>query len=90
MIRIYCRARHGTKKNQLCGACSELLAYAEQRIAHCPFGADKPVCNQCPVHCYQTEMRARIKSVMGYAGPRMIWQHPVLALRHVIRSSASQ
>jgi hypothetical protein len=31
-------------------------------------------------------MRARIQTVMRYAGPRMLWRHPVLALRHFVRS----
>lgn len=85
MIHIYCRARHGATKD-LCAVCAGLLEYAEERIEHCPFGPDKPECNQCSVHCYQSEMRERIKEVMRYAGPRMIWRHPVLAIRHLYRS----
>jgi hypothetical protein len=27
-------------------------------------------------------MRARIKEVMRYAGPRMFWHHPILAWLH--------
>lgn len=88
MIRIYCRAHHGTAKG-LCADCAGLLAYAEERIAHCPFGLDKPVCNQCTVHCYEFESRERIKAIMRYAGPRMIWRHPGLTLRHLYRSRYS-
>jgi hypothetical protein len=88
MIHIYCRARHGAVKD-LCTDCAGLLAYAEERISNCPFGMDKPVCNQCTVHCYSPGMRDRIKGVMRYAGPRMIWSHPVLAIRHLIRSKKS-
>jgi hypothetical protein len=29
-------------------------------------------------------MRARIREVMRYAGPRMTLYHPVLAIRHLI------
>jgi hypothetical protein len=85
MIQIYCRAHHGARKD-LCGECAGLLAYAKQRIDRCPFGYDKPVCNQCSVHCYNRDARKTIKTVMRYAGPRMIWNHPVLALRHLVRS----
>jgi hypothetical protein len=85
MIRIFCRAQHGAGKN-LCGECAGLLAYALERIEQCPFGYEKPVCSQCTVHCYKPEMRERIQTVMRYAGPRMIWRHPVLAIRHLIRS----
>jgi hypothetical protein len=89
MIRIHCRARHGSTKD-LCDDCAGLLAYAQQRIAQCPFGVDKPVCNKCTVHCYKPEMREQIKAVMRFAGPKMIWSHPVLAIRHLIRSRRSR
>ncbi len=85
MIRMYCRGRHGAG-GRLCADCAALLAYAEQRIGKCPFGADKPVCNQCRVHCYQPAMRERVRTVMRYAGPRMLLHHPLLALRHLMRS----
>ncbi len=29
-------------------------------------------------------MRERVRVVMRTAGPRMIWKHPILAIRHVI------
>jgi len=85
MIRIYCRARHGVAKD-LCEDCAALFLYAQERIEKCPFGLDKPVCNQCTIHCYESERRERIKSIMRYAGPRMIVRHPVLALRHFCRA----
>lgn len=85
MIRIYCRAHHGTEKD-LCADCAGLLAYALERISKCAFGDGKPVCNQCAVHCYRPEERGRIKEVMRYAGPRMIWCHPMLAVQHLLRS----
>jgi predicted amidophosphoribosyltransferase len=85
MIRIYCRDRHGTAKG-LCPGCAELLAYAQERIGKCPFGAGKPVCNKCNVHCYKPDMRERVRVVMRHAGPRMPMRHPVLAIRHLLRS----
>jgi hypothetical protein len=88
MIGIYCRAHHGTSK-ALCGECDALLDYARERIGACAFGAGKPVCNQCTVHCYRPAMRERIREVMRYAGPRMLGRHPVLAVRHLLRSRKS-
>lgn len=85
MIHIYCRAHHGTR-GTLCPDCAELLAYADERIKKCPFGIEKPACNQCRVHCYKPAFRERVQQVMRFAGPRMPLRHPVLALRHVIRS----
>jgi hypothetical protein len=85
MMHIYCRAHHGTAGN-LCRDCAGLLAYAEERIEKCPFGIDKPVCNTCTVHCYEPDMREQVREVMRYAGPRMMGRHPILAIRHLLRT----
>lgn len=85
MISLYCRARHAPC-DELCPQCEELLNYAICRLDRCPFGADKTTCAQCPVHCYKPAMRERIKVVMRYAGPRMLFRHPLLALRHLLDS----
>lgn len=84
MIRLQCRDRHRPDADGLCDACRDLLRYAESRLAKCPFGADKPTCARCPVHCYRPEMRERVREVMRYAGPRMPREHPWLALLHLL------
>ncbi len=84
MIRIWCRDVHRPEGGGLCGECRDLLGYAEGRLAKCPFGEGKPTCARCPVHCYRPEMRERIREVMRYAGPRMIREHPWLALMHML------
>ncbi|HHO75863.1 MAG TPA: nitrous oxide-stimulated promoter family protein [Deltaproteobacteria bacterium] len=81
MIRIYCRGKH-EQASGLCPACTELLAYALERLERCPFRKNKPRCSRCPVHCYKPVMRSRIKDVMRYAGPRMLYRHPFLAVAH--------
>lgn len=85
MIRLYCRAKHHPD-NGICPDCQELLDYSDQRLQVCPYGDAKPACSNCPVHCYKPVYRDKIRAVMRYAGPRMIWRHPVLAIRHLIRS----
>jgi hypothetical protein len=79
MIRIYCRDHH---EGGLCPECKGLLDYASVRLDRCRFGAEKPTCAKCPVHCYQKNRREQVKAVMRYAGPRMLWEHPILSLRH--------
>lgn len=81
MFSIYCRAVHGNR-GRLCGDCKELLDYSLQRLSHCIYGEGKPSCKNCPVHCYRPAEREAVKAVMRFAGPRMLWYHPVLALRH--------
>ncbi len=67
----------------LCPDCAELLAYARVRLYKCRYGADKPTCAKCTTHCYKPAMRERVRVVMRYSGPRMIREHPVLAVAHL-------
>ena len=83
MIRIYCRDHHGSS-DELCAECAEILGYAEERLDRCPFGGDQTTCAKCTVHCYKPSMREQVKVIMRYAGPRMIWRHPILAARHIL------
>ncbi len=83
MVEIYCRGNHHTKRGLLCKECEDLLAYANMRTDKCPFMETKTFCSACKVHCYSKAMQARVKAVMRYAGPRMLFAHPVLAIRHV-------
>jgi hypothetical protein len=81
MVRIYCRDQHHPA-NGLCIECRQFLDYAGVRLERCRFGQEKPTCANCPVHCYQRDRREQARVVMRYAGPRMMWEHPVMSLRH--------
>ena len=83
MVAMYCRDHHGGGE-ELCPECTELVAYARRRLAGCRFGADKPTCAKCPVHCYAPASRERVREVMRYSGPRMLTRHPVLGVAHLI------
>lgn len=85
MIALYCRKKHGTRKG-LCPECEALLEYACRRSDCCPFMETKTFCSNCKVHCYRPEMRQKIREVMRFAGPRMLFVHPVAAVRHLIES----
>lgn len=86
MIHIYCRDQHGTRGG-LCPECATLQEYAGLRLEKCPFQEAKTTCAKCPVHCYRPAMREQIRVVMRYAGPRMLWRHPVLAIMHLLVDS---
>jgi hypothetical protein len=83
MIKIYCHDQHETK-NALCAECQELAEFAQARLDKCPFQKGKTTCANCPVHCYKPVMREKIRTVMRYAGPRMLHRHPILTLFHFI------
>lgn len=86
MIGVYCHSKHGTGKKVLCPECQKLADYACLRSDKCPFMETKTFCSNCKVHCYQPEMREKIREVMRFSGPRMLFHHPVAAIRHVIES----
>jgi hypothetical protein len=83
MLRIACRDRHGTADG-LCADCESLADYAAKRLALCPYGADKPTCVNCRIHCYGPRQREQVRDMMRHAGPRMMLRHPVLAVMHVV------
>lgn len=83
MMHIYCHDHHGSD-GALCTECQELQDYAFARLEKCPFQENKTTCANCPIHCYKKDMKERIRVVMSYAGPRMLWRHPVLAIRHLL------
>lgn len=85
MIALYCRKNHHMKKG-LCPDCAALDEYARLRSDKCPFMETKTFCSNCKVHCYRPEMREKIRQVMRFSGPRMIFVHPAVALRHLIES----
>lgn len=80
-IRLYCRLKEGYKN--LCPDCEKLAEYAENRLRHCPFGDEKGSCRNCKIHCYRPDMKEKIKEVMRFSGPRMLFYHPVMAIRHL-------
>lgn len=84
MIALYCKKNHGGKT--LCPDCAALDAYARQRSDKCPFMETKTFCSNCKVHCYKPDMQEKIRAVMRFSGPRMIFRHPIAAVRHVIET----
>ncbi|MFN2355889.1 MAG: nitrous oxide-stimulated promoter family protein [Desulfopila sp.] len=85
MLAIYCKAHHhGARGDEFCTDCRDLLHYAHTRLLRCPFQEDKPTCGNCPIHCYNRDMRRRVQQVMRFSGPRMLYKHPLMALHHLL------
>lgn len=82
MIEMYCHGVHGTQSG-LCPDCSRLMNYALTRLARCPQGDAKKSCRKCDVHCYRPDRREEIRAVMRYAGPKMMFRHPLDAFIHL-------
>ncbi|MGD9950113.1 MAG: nitrous oxide-stimulated promoter family protein [Desulfobulbus sp.] len=82
MIRRYCRDHHTSAAP--CPECEQLLTYARKRLQYCPFQENKTTCGKCPTHCYAPMQQTRIRDVMRYAGPRMLFSHPFMAFMHLV------
>ena len=83
MVRTYCAHHHG-RSARPCQECSDLLAYAFARIDACTFRNAKPTCAKCPIHCFSPASREKVRAVMRYSGPRMLYRHPYLAVAHAL------
>jgi len=80
MIRIYCKGHH-SPGNGLCRECEELRNYAFEKLDRCPFKEQKPSCRECRIHCYNEEMRQKIREVMRYSGPKLLFHAPLVWLK---------
>ncbi len=81
MIEIYCKANN--KCLTVCEECSNLIDYTFMRTDKCKYKQNKPSCKECKTHCYSPENRKKIREIMRFSGPRMIYYHPLLSLRHL-------
>ena len=85
MIALYCRKHHGSSSG-LCPDCAALDNYAKSRSDNCPFMETKTFCSNCRIHCYKPDMQEKIRAVMRFAGPRMLFVNPGATIRHLIES----
>jgi hypothetical protein len=82
MVKLYCK-----RKLHLPAIDDEhkaLITYAHKRLDGCKFGEKKTACQHCHIHCYKPDMREKIRSIMRWAGPRMIIYDPIAAIKHLL------
>ncbi len=86
IIKIYCHGHKHLREAgaELCPECRMMADYALDKLAKCPRMDIKSFCSVCPIHCYGQAEAAKIKEMMRYGGPRMLWHHPIMALRHML------
>jgi len=81
MIDMYCKKNHRSDIKS-CKECRELFEYARSKTYAC---RQEPgmFCSACPTPCYDQVMRERMRTVMRYSGPRMLYRHPILYFRRL-------
>ena len=77
-------------KRDLCGDCGVMYDYVMKKLDRCPFDEDKPTCLNCSIHCYKSAEREKIRQIMRFSGPKMLWYHPILAIMHLIDNRKSK
>lgn len=82
MIQLYCKRKEGNKV--LCPECQKVLDYACRKVDNCKLKEKKKTCRLCPVHCYEPQMREKIREIMRWSGPRMMFFHPIIAIKHLV------
>lgn len=83
MIALYCRKTTIRRKAACARSARPCMITPCSALNAAPFMETKTFCSACKVHCYKPEMREQIRTVMRWSGPRMLFVHPVLAIRHM-------
>ncbi len=91
MAEMYCHDhKHIKPENKpLCSECEKIVEYAIARTCSCPY-QHKITCDTCTISCYKTGERKAIKSIMAYSGPRMMFRHPLMAIRHLAKQLSNK
>lgn len=85
MHHIYCRCHHNPgKTGDLCDECQSVLDYSLRRTESCKWKESGRLCSNCEVHCFEDTMRLKIKEIMRFAGPRLIFTNPLLSIRYLL------
>ena len=84
MVQIYCADHHATAGGALCGECGEFLGLRAAPAREVPVRRRKAGLRQVPDPLLQAAQREQARSIMRYAGPRMVLRHPWLSLTHML------
>lgn len=87
MGRMYCKKFHvhAVKDDAgLCPECRETVEATARRTQMCPFNHEGN-CQDCPIKCQRGDAQDRIKAIMSYSAPRMLFVHPIMTGRYLQR-----
>lgn len=91
MGSIYCGAHHaGVSKDAagLCEECAATIKFTHDRASACPYD-HRGNCKDCAIKCNRGDQKERIKAIMRYAAPRMLFKHPLMTLEYVVKKLRS-
>lgn len=82
MVKLYCKKNH--KNDKLCDECRDVLNYSLNRIDNCKYMDTKTFCSNCKAPCYGPKMKEKVKQIMKFSGPRILFHHPLLVISHML------
>ena len=82
----YCNENHGTSDEKLCPKCTALLTTVMLKIQRCPYGINKPVCDNCETPCFGEEATNNFREIMKSSRKKMLLSHPLMTIKHKIAS----
>ena len=85
MVLIYCKNHHNSIRIP-CKSCTNFSEYSKNRLENCFYQDKKPVCGRCGLSCYNSHFKKFGETCFNYAGPRILFHDPKLALHHIIDS----
>lgn len=83
--RIYCHGNHAHMAKDAAGLCLQCRCAVESTLARtiaCPNGHEGN-CQDCRIHCQRGEAQERIRKIMHYAAPRMVFRHPIMTAHYL-------
>ena len=83
--RIYCSAHHDSAEHDeagLCPSCREAVSATFERASNCP-NHQTGNCEDCEIKCQRGDAQARIRQIMRYSAPRMLFRHPLMTLEYL-------
>lgn len=82
---VYCRANHNTEGDKLCPKCTALLTTVFTKIARCPYGMSKPICEKCETPCFGEAATKSFLEVMQSSQRKMLLSHPIMTVKHKLQ-----
>ena len=73
---VYCHSHHGTSGTKLCPKCTALLSTVMVKIARCPYGITKPICERCDRPCFGAKQTKEFRDIMKSTQKRMFFTSP--------------
>ncbi len=82
---VYCHGNHNTEGDKLCPKCTALLTTVFTKIARCPYGITKPICEKCETPCFGEKATNEFRSIMSSAQRKMLLSHPMMTIKHKLQ-----